>query len=433
MKFYMTVLLIGFCIVGAPVASYAALDWHIRWDETGSPQIAKIYIFNPESINKTFFLEIGDVAKTSIPDPEAPQLVIGQDISLTLVPSERKIFDVIVYQDIDPRGRYAAAPETKSYQLASDNYRILGQQSTKSASSREYPYTIARVIPVQKEEEDTAGPYTYRSGRGYWTIALADHDHVLEQLIRTGDRIGALHRSVQEAILFYTQGDMQLSDAGLEVWESAFPELKAEPSPEQEEIGDCVHFVTVVSANLSQYTSSRSVRIGDILAPRAPGLSTVIAAEDLGYSVAPTTQASKRLLRVFLMQQTGIPTPESEYVSIINHDSRAEQAIRIGFAEQYSPCAIQDVVFYFNRVVAAPTIGKKLWERIGGGGGGAKPPVVTPAPTNPYPGSRGICLGNPSTQPRTRYQSSSMTFKNLLVLVGLVVPFSVIFRRKDRK
>jgi hypothetical protein len=134
------------------------------------------------------------------------------------------------------------------------------------------------------------------------------------------------------------------------------------------------------------------------------------------------------MLRVFLMSQRGQPNSQSEYVSIIGHDAQIEQAIRIGFAENYHPCAIQDVIFYINHEVAAPTTGRGLWERIGG----TRPPVP---PVQPTPGGRtSLCLGNPFTSSGGQQQvSANMTFKNLIVLIGAVVPFSLAFRRKGRK
>ncbi len=428
---YITILLVGLCVLGSPLAAHAALDWHIRWDETNSPQTAKIYIFNPESTNQRFMLEIGDVAKTSFPEEAAPHLIIGQDVSRTLTPSERKIFDVIVYMDIDPHGIYDEKREGTTYQLTEYTYRTLGQKYDKPTSSRDYPYSVTRVAPVPREGEETDRKYTYRSGRGYWTIALADHDHILEQLIRTGERIGANHRSIQQAILFYTQGGRNLSDDALEVWESAFPEFAIVEDGQDGEPpvdGTCSHFVTLVASNVSYYSSARNVTIGDILAPKDPSLSPVVAAEDLNYSVSPGTQQTKRLLKVFLMKNIGRPLPEDEYVSIINHNSRIERVIRIGQAESYANCAIQDVIFYLNGVVATPTTGENLWERVGGGGNGT--PVPTPTPSSPYPGARSVCLGNPSTQPGAQAgRSSNMTLKNLAVLFGVVLPVGFFFRR----
>ena len=435
MKTYWTILLIGLCLLGLPITSFAALDWHIRWDEDSSPQIAKVYIFNPEYTPQRFSLEIGDVAKSIDSNPNAPYLIIGQDISLEVRASEREIFDIIVYQDIDPYQLYTTGSKGKMYTLTSDNYRALGQRygtpSSSVASTRQYPYSVEtqKITPVGRDDDQDSGDhYQYQSGRGYWKIALTDHDHIIEQLIRTGDRLGASHRSIQEAILFYTQGNMYLSDEALRVWETAFPELSAvDVSPTQPD-GDCVHFVTVVTSNLSYYSSGRAITVGDILASNDKTLSPVVAAQDLNYSVSPNTSSSKRMLRVYLMSQRGRPTSQSEYVSIIGHDQQIERAILIGTAENYHPCAIQDVIFYINREVAAPTTGRGLWERIGG----VQPGIP---PIQPTPGGRtALCLGNPFTRSGGQQQvSSSMTFKNLIVLIGAVVPFSLIFRRNGRK
>ena len=425
MKVYITVLLIGLCVLGMPITSLAALDWQIRWDDTDSPQTAKVHIFNPENTYQTFSLEIGDVAQSSDPDPNIPLLIIGQDVFVRLAPSERKIFDIIVYQDIDPYSLYVTASEGKTYLLTDENYRLLRQNYELSASSRQYPYAVQKITPVGRDDGDSGTRYSYRSGRGYWKISLADHDHIIEQLIRTGDRMGALHSSIQQAILFYTQGNMALTDEALDVWENAFPELDVSDVTPDPTPGNCTRFVTVVTTNLSYYPSSRAIMIGDILASNDSILSPVVAAEDLNFSVGADTQSSKRLLRVFLMSKRGQPTAQSEYVSVISHNSQIERAIRIGFAEQYHPCAIQDVIFYINHEVAAPTTGKGLWERIGG-----VQPTIPPI-TSPTTG-RSLCLGRPTTQP-SGLQASSMTLKNLAILIGVVVPFSLIFRRKGRK
>ncbi|GAK56102.1 hypothetical protein U27_03064 [Candidatus Vecturithrix granuli] len=434
MKTYWRIVLIGLCLIGLPITSFAALDWHIRWEETYSPQIAKVHIFNPEYTTQGFSLEIGDVAKSTEANPNAPYLIVGQDISLQLRPSERRIFDIIVYQDIDPYQLYTTGSKGKMYQLTSDNYRALGQRygtpSSTVESSRQYPYTaqIQKIIPVGKEDDQYTGDYyNYQSGRGYWKIALTDHDYIIEQLIRTGDRLGASHRSIQEAILFYTQGNMYLSDEALEVWETAFPELRAIDVSPTPPAGDCIRFVTVVTTNLSYYSSGRTITMGDILASNDKTLAPVVAAQDLTYSVSPNTPSSKRMLRVFLMSQRGQPTSQSEYVSIIGHNTQIEQAIRIGFAENYHSCAIQDVIFYINHEVAAPTTGSGLWQRIGG--------VRTPVPGQPTPGGRTtLCLGNPFTSTAGQQQvSSTTTFKNLIVLLGAVIPFGLIFRRNGRK
>ncbi len=429
MKAYITVVLIALCILGVPLASYAALDWHIRWDENESPQIAKVYIFNPENTDQTFSLEIGDVAKTSILDPNAPYLIIGQDLSLGLSPSERKIFEIIVYQDIDPSGIYTPTSQGKTYQLSPENYQRLGQKYNKPVSSRQYPYTATKIEPAPRDGQSFENQYTYRSGRGYWTIALADHDHILEYLIRTGERIRASHTSIQQTILFYTQGNMQLTDDALAVWDTAFPELReaaATPTPS----GDCVIFVSLVSSNQSHYSSSRTVSVGDILASNDPSLTTVVSSQDLSFSVPPNTQGSKQLFRVFPMKKRGRPNTQSEYVSVIDHNSQIERAIRIGYAEHFTSCEIQDVILYLNREVPSLTIGRRLGIRIGIGGGGG---TQTPIPNVPTPGRRSVCLGNPFVRSGTNAQVSGMTFKNLIVLLGAVVPFCVLFRRGGRK
>ncbi len=434
MKTFRMILLIGICLIGLPITSFAALDWHIRWEETYSPQIAKVHIFNPEYTMQRFSLEIGDVAKAMDANPNAPYLILGQDISLELRPSERRIFDIIVYQDIDPYQIYTTGSKGKMYQLTSDNYRSLGQRygtpSSSVESSRQYPYPISTkaIVPVGRDGDQNSGDhYDYQSGRGYWKIALTDHDYIIEHLIRTGDRLGASHRSIQEAILFYTQGNMYLSDQAIKVWETAFPELRAVDVSPTQPGGDCIRFVTFVTSNLSYYSSDKTITMGDILASTDKTLAPVVAAQDLTYSISPNTPSSKRTIRVFLMSQRGQPTSQSEYVSIIGHHSQIEQAIRIGFAENYHSCAIQDVIFYINHEVAAPTTGSGLWQRIGG--------VRTPVPVQPTPGGRtALCLGNPfTTNPAQQQISSTMTFKNLVVLFGVVVPFGLIFRRKGRK
>jgi hypothetical protein len=423
MKTYVTVILLGICIL-APLASFAALDWNIRWDEANSPHTAKVYIFNPEDTFQTFTLEIGDIAKPDSADQYAPYLIIGQDVSLLqIAPSERRIFDIIVYRDIDSNRTLTTASNEKPAQLSSEKHqqelRILGKKYGGS-KSREYPVAILGIQPVVREEP-SENRAIYRNKRGYWIVTIVDHDHIAEQLIRTGDQMGAQFGSIQQAIFYYTQGDVQLTDEALEVWETAFPELKAEVSPTPYPYGDCVYFVTVVTANLSYYAASRTITVGDILASSNPLLSPVVAAEDLNFSVSPNTQSSKRLLRVYLMSPRGQPSEQSEYVKIITHNSQIEQAIRIGTAEQYHACAIQDVIFYINHEVPSLTIGKGLWDRLGG----TLPPV-------PTPGRPSVCLGNPTTQPLGG-QTLGMTFKNLLVLIGAIVPFSVLFRRKRRK
>ncbi len=175
MKTFRMILLIGICLIGLPITSFAALDWHIRWEETYSPQIAKVHIFNPEYTMQRFSLEIGDVAKAMDANPNAPYLILGQDISLELRPSERRIFDIIVYQDIDPYQIYTTGSKGKMYQLTSDNYRSLGQRygtpSSSVESSRQYPYPISTkaIVPVGRDGDQNSGDhYDYQSGRGYW-------------------------------------------------------------------------------------------------------------------------------------------------------------------------------------------------------------------------------------------------------------------------
>jgi len=428
MKIYVTVVILVICIFSVPLTSSAALDWQIQWNEA-SPHTAEVRIFNPEDTYQSFTLEVGDVAKTSDSDPYAPYLIIGQDVSfLRIAPSERKIFKIVVYMDIDPRATFTTPSEAQASTFGPEQHRqtlrILGEKYGKS-ESREYPFSTMGIEPVIREE-----PYTdrvvYRSKRGYWITALVDHDHITEQLIRTGDRMRAQYNSIQQAIFYYSQGNVQLTGEAAEVWVTAFPELKAETSPTPYPYGDCVYFVTVVTTNLSYYTSSRTIMIGDILASNNPSLSPVAAAVDLNFSVSANTQSSKRLLRVFLMSQRGQPSAQSEYVKVINHSNQIEQAIRIGNAEQYHACAIQDVIFYINHEVPSLTIGKGLWDRLDG----TQPPTP-PVPT-PAPGRQSLCLGDPTTQPIGR-QTAGMTFKNLVVLIGAVVPFSVVFRRKGKK
>lgn len=410
-------LMMGVCM---PATGFAALDWNIRWDDAKSPQLAKVYIFNPEYNRQSFSLEIGDVAKTADADPAAPHLIIGQDVSLSLAPSERKIFDIIVYQDIDATKTYASMSEEKMYWLSSDSYRVIGQKY-EIASSRQYPISLQNVVPVPREDQ-SGNQYQYRSGRGYWTVTLSDHDYVLEQLVRTGYRINASHNSIQEAILYYTQGSMQLSKEAITVWETTFPELRVVDVSPPQPIGDCARFVIFVTTNQSYYASSRIVTTGDVLASNDPQCAPVVAGDDLSYSVSANTPTSKRVLRIYLLTQRNQPTSRSEYVSIMSHSSQIEQVIRIGTAENYHACAIQDVIFYVNREVAAPTTGKGLWDRMNG--------QITPIPPISTPGQRSLCLGNPTTTPRL---SGNMTFKNLAVLVGVIVPFGFIYRRKGRK
>ncbi len=418
MKTYIQVFLVGICLSGIPVISDAALDWQIRWDEMNSPQIAKVYIFNPESTNQTFMLEIGDVAKTTDADPNAPHLIVGQDVSLRLGPGDRKIFDIIVYQDIDPNRTYAA-PNEQTYQLSTESYRILNQNYNSSSSERQYPVSIRAINPIPRTDVEEK-QYTYRSGRGYWKITLMDHDHVAEHVIRTGSRMGALHASIQQAILFYTLGDMQLTSEALDVWETAFPELTqaaVTPTP----AAGCTYFVTMLTSNLSHYSSSRSIMIGDVLGPKDNMLSSVVAAEDLTYNIPANTKDSPRLIKVFLMSKRGQPSSESPYVSIINHHAQIERVIRIGVAENHHACAIQDVIWYINNEVSSLSQGKALWERLEG--------VATPTPS---PGNT-ACFGRSKTQGTTTWHTNATTWKNLMVLVGAVIPFSLIFRRKRHK
>ncbi len=431
MKTYATVIFLGIClgicILGVPSTSVAALDWHIRWDGVNSPHVAKVYIFNPEYTYQSFTFEVGDVAKTSDSDPYAPYLIIGQDVSLLrIAPSERKIFDVVVYRDIDPNRTLTTVSDGRASPFSSEKHqqelRILGERYGTS-ESREYPFSVRGIEPVIREEP-RENKVIYRSKRGYWITAIIDHYHIAEHLIRTGDRMGAQFDSIQQAIFYYTQGNVQLTGEALKVWETAFPELKVDTTPSPYPYGDCVYFVTVVTTNLSYYSSGRTIMIGDILASSSPSLSPVVAAEDANFTVSPNTQKSKRLLRVYLMSRRGQPSEQSEYVRVINHNNQIEQAIRIGHAEQYHPCAIQDVIFYINHEVPSLTIGKGLWERLGG--------TQPPAPPVPTPGRRSLCLGSPTTQPMGQ-QAASMTFKNLVVLLGAVVPFSILFKRKGRK
>ena len=426
MKTYGTVVLLGICLLGIPFTSFATLDWRIQWDGVNSPHVASVYIFNPENTYQSFTLEVGDVTKTSDSDPYAPHLIIGQDISfLRIAPSERKIFDIVVYLDIDSERTLTTAANGKASVFGAEQHRqqvrILGEKYGKS-ESRIYPFAIQGIEPVIRDEP-SENRAIYRSERGYWILALIDHDHIAEQLIRTGDHMSARFDSIQQAIFYYTQENVQLTGEAQDVWENAFPELKISVSPTPSPYGDCLWFVTVVTSNLSYYSSSRAITVGDILAANNPALSPVVAAEDVNFSISPNTQQSKRVMRVYLMSQRGRPSEQSEYVSIINHNSQIEQAIRIGTAEQYHPCAIQDVIFYINHEVPSLTIGNGLWNRLGG--------TLTPIPTS-APGRQSVCLGNPTVQPTGR-QATGMTLKNLVVLVGAVVPVSLLFRRKGRK
>lgn len=430
MKTYGTVLLVGICLLGIPLSSFAALDWRIQWDDTSSPYTAKVYIFNPEETLQSFTLETGDVAQTSDSDPYAPYLIIGQDRSLlNIAPSERKIFEIVVYMDLDPQQTLSTQADAKVSQLDTAQHqqqlRLLGEKYGV-ISSREYPVTIRGIEPVDREQR-SGNRAIYKSQRGYWITTLIDHDHIAEQLIRTGNRMDASPTSIQQAIFYYTQGTSQLSGEAAAVWAAAFPELATAPKQTPYPYGDCLQFVTVVTSNLSYYSAGRAITIGDILAPNSPALATVVAAEDLSFNVSPNTSNSKRLLRVYLMSHQGIPSENSEYVRVINHSGQIEQAIRIGTAEHYHPCAIQEVIFYINHEVPSLTIGKGLWDRLGGG----TIPTPTPPP-GPISGGYSVCLGNPIAQPMGR-QASGMTMKNLAVLVGAVVPFGLFIRRKKQK
>lgn len=145
----------------------------------------------------------------------------------------------------------------------------------------------------------------------------------------------------------------------------------------------------------------------------------MVAAEDLSYTVSPETAGSKRLLKTLSMKRQGVPYEQSEYVSILSHDSQIERVIRIGIAENYDNCAIQDVVWYLNKEVTSLTpAGKALWDRVGG-------------EVSKQEGGRS-CFG---AQPATvaELESAPENWKNLAVLFGAVVPFGVIFKRKGRK
>jgi len=421
MSKYITVIVIGLCLVGMGETGFAALDWHIRWDEVNAPNRAKVYIFNPENTQQTFGIEIGDVARTTDDDPYAPYLYIGQNKKVVLSPSERKIFDIIVYQDMDSRQTLTMSTDSQAsssiFQQHEQELRILGEKYGEP-KPRQYPVATLGIEPVVREEPN-ANRATYKSKRGYWLMTLIDHDHIVEQIIRTGDGMGATFESIQDVILYYTQGNIVLAGEALNVWERAFPELRYVGTTPGTGTGvDCVQFVTVVTTNLSYYSAMHTITIGDVLASNDPSLSPVVAAEDVNLSVPPNTQTSKRSLRVYLMGRTGAPNPDSEYVKVITHNSQMEQAIRIGRAENYHACAIQDVIWYLNQQVPAPTTGKGLWDRIGGT---VVPPVTTP-------GRPSLCLGSPTVQPGR--QAGGTTFQNLLVVVGAVVPFSSLFRRR---
>ncbi len=431
MKTYVTLIVLGLCLLGMPMTSFAALDWRIEWDETNSPHTARVLIFNPEETMQSFTLEIGDIAQTSDEDPYAPYLIVGQDVSLmNIPPSKREIFEIVVYQDIDTQGVFSAPPGARASQITYEQHqqqvRVLGERYG-TIESRQYPMMDIQAIQPVPRDDGGQNRVIYKNNRGYWITTLIDHDHIAEQLIRTGDRLGATYTSIQQALFYYTQATVQLSGQAAEVWREAFPELNAQASqPGGGQTGECINFVTVVSNNLSYYTASRAISIGDILAPADAGLSTVVAAEDINFSVSANTPNSKRALRVYLLSKRGQPSPQSEYVSIINHDTQIERAIRVGMAEQYHACAVQDVIWYLKSEVSGLTIGQGLWNRLGG-------TAIPPTPTPPYSGtSQSPCLGNPVVYPGSQQQASNMTLKNLAVLVGTVVPFGVVIRRKNR-
>jgi len=438
MKIFVTILVIGVCLLGLPITSFAALDWRIEWNETNSPHTARVFIFNPEEAMQSFTLEIGDIARTSDEDPYAPYLIVGQDVSLANIPpSKREIFDIVVYQDVDTQGIFSAPPGAMAsqgnYTQHQQQVRVLGERYG-TIESRQYPMVeVMGISPVPRTSgggSSGQGRVIYKNNRGYWITTLIDHDHIAEQIIRTGDRLGATYTSIQQALFYYTQGTVQLSGEAAEVWREAFPELNAQATPPDggQQVGECINFVTVVSNNLSSYSASRAITVGDILAPADPGLAPVVAAEDTNFSVAGNTSDSKRALRVYFLSKRGQPSPQSEYVSIITHDSQIEQAIRIGVAEQHHSCAIQDVIWYLKNEVPNLTIGQALWDRLDG-------TSQNPAPTPPYSGgsSQSPCLGNPIVNPGSQQQASNMTLKNLAVIIGAVVPLSVAVRKKQRK
>ncbi len=401
------------CVAG--LTAEAALDWRIEWNDASSPQTARVYIFNPEATRQTFSLEAGDVAKITDDDQLSPQLIVGQNVALVLNPGERKIFDMLVYQDLD-LSKTSSTAGGATYQLSAESYHQLNQYN--DPSSRQYPVSIQAITPIERADAQETR-HVYRSGRGYWMISLSDHNHVAEQLIRTGNRIGALHASIQQAILFYTQGSVQLTGEALKVWQSAFPELKVgqvQPNPGTGTgTGNCLTFVTYAATNATQHASTRKVTVGDVVAAKDQMSSQVVAAEDLTYTVPANAQEAKYLLKVFMMAKTAQPTTQTQYVSITKHDTQIEQAIRIGMAENYQPCAIQDVVYYINRVVATPTTGRTLWERLQRG-------------TTPTKPGRRTCFGGQAT---TLQQYSALT--NLGLILGAVVPISLVIRRKGRK
>lgn len=429
MKTYVMLILLGLCLVGIPGTSFAALEWRIEWDASVSPQTATVWIFNPEPTFQSFTLEIGDVARTSDDDPQAPYLIIGQNVAaFNIAPSERRKIPIVVYLDIDPQQTTQAFSNPSSVKVSAleteqhrQQLRILVQRYGAS-NSRDYP-VVQGVVPVPR---DGSGRVIYKSKRGYWITSLIDHDHIAEQLIRTGDGMEASYNSIQQAIFYYTQGNVALSGEAADVWANAFPELTTEISPTPYPYGDCTNFVTVVTSNLSYSTAGRMISVGDVLAPANSSYAQVVAAEDVNYNLSPNTTSAKQVLRVYLMSQRGRPTEQTQYVRIVNHNTQIEQAIRVGTAEQYHPCAIQDVIFYMNNEVASLNLGQRLWARLGGGTGS-----YTPVPTYPPKTTSGICVGNPTTQPTGR--TAGMAFKNLTVLTGAVVPFSLIVRRKRRK
>lgn len=406
MKNTIIAIVVGWaCLAG--LTAEAALDWRIEWNETASPQTARVYIFNPERTRQTFSLETGDVAKITDEDDLSPQLIVGQDVSLLLQPGERKIFDMLVYRDLDAR-QISTKGEAALYQLSAESYRALNQYN--DPSSRQYPISLMAITPV--EREGTAGTrHIYRSGRGYWMISLSDHNHAAEQLIRTGNRLGALHASIQQAILFYTQGRIALMGEPLKVWQTAFPELSVTvvtPTP----IATCSTFVTFVASNNTQYASTRKLTIGDVLSPTNSATSAVVVAQDATYTVPANAQSSKFSVKVYLMSnKRTAPTSQTEYASITKHDTQLEQAIRIGTAENYACAAIQDVVYYINREVSAPTTGKQLWTRLNN--------------------TTNVCKRSTCFQP-CKPTSQYSGLMNLGLLIGAVVPIGMIFRRKGR-
>ena len=414
MKTCVMVLLLGLCLVGIPGVSEAALDWQIRWSDLESPQSAKVYIFNPESTSRSFSLETGDIAETSNTGPHAPYIIIGQDVSLQIQPGERKIFDILVYQDVDPNNTYGAQNTTTST-LSAGAYQILleGRPSSGTGNSRqdEYPISsrgislVPRATPVEQE-------YNYRNERGYWKLILVDHDHVAEQLIRTGNRMGASHTSIQQAILFYTQGCMALSTQAESVFYGAFPELKTTTTTPPS-CPLCAYCVTLVSS-----ASLSSLRVGDVLQPENPTLSPVVFAEYLSDDVSAGTATSTDLLVTLAMKRQGVPPyVGSRYLSIVENNSQLKQVIQTGIIYGDSYCAIQDVVWYVNKEVSSLTEdGKKLWDRIEG--------------NNSRPTT---CFGGRSSSTLAELEAEPENWKNLAVLFGAIVPFGVMLKRKGRK